>query len=47
VVTPIDHLVVPFDPEEYGAVGIITMTFSLQKVIHSDPENYGVLSVQM
>jgi hypothetical protein len=44
MVTPIDH---SFDPEEYGAVGTITMLFLLQKVIHSDPKNFGALSIQI
>jgi hypothetical protein len=47
MVTPIDYSVVPFDPKEYGAVGTITMLFSLQKVIHNDPKNSGALSVRI
>jgi hypothetical protein len=45
MVIPIDRPVVPLNPGKYGAVGTITMLFSLQKVIHRNPENSGALSV--
>jgi hypothetical protein len=47
VVIPIDRSLVPFDPDEYGAVGTIMMEFLLQKSVQRDPVNSGALSVRI